>query len=270
MQIPEVDISQPIEVIAPQLIHACQNIGFVTLKNHGIEYHKLIEFASNFFAQSEKEKNVYSRKIYRGYFPSTLNGKEGLDMSNPEVPQNNKWFSNTFPNNPTDRKLIQGYFKKLHQLAVKLLNCLNIKVDLDILKCVSTLRFNYYPGGITPVEFSNQNVPLSCEEHFDNCLCTLLYQDVSGGLEIFDTKEKKWMAIPFRPNQLIINTGTALENISNGEYPATLHRVSYCNHKRLSIPFFFEPPLDLKLTQNLDYKTHIEKCNQKFKEYQGT
>ena len=66
---------------------------------------------------------------------------------------------NKFPDNLKDKlnKLSNKYFNILHNLGLKLFNSVNKKInknieDLNRPKCMSTLRFNYYPGNIEPVE----------------------------------------------------------------------------------------------------------------------
>ena len=47
---------------------------------------------------------------------------------------------------------------------------------------------------------------------------------------------------------LVINTGRAMEIISNGQSLATYHRVKFTpNRKRISIPFFLAPNADAKI-----------------------
>lgn len=61
-----------------------------------------------------------------------------------------------------------------------------------------------------------------------------------------------WIDVHPRPYGLVINTGQSLERLSSGIYPATTHRVlptpATATTARLSIPFFFCPPLAARLT----------------------
>ena len=66
---------------------------------------------------------------------------------------------------------------------------------------------------------------LSCVEHFDSGLITLLYQDNVGGLEVQRPSDGKWIPIAPREDVFVINTGRAMERITNGEAHATKHRV---------------------------------------------
>lgn len=66
---------------------------------------------------------------------------------------------------------------------------------------------------------------LSCVEHFDSGLITLLYQDNVGGLEVQRPSDGKWIPIAPQDDVFVINTGRAMERITNGEAHATKHRV---------------------------------------------
>ena len=148
------------------------------------------------------------------------------------------------------------------------------------LKTLSTLRFNYYPNQTNPVEISEEDgVPLGCETHVDSGIFTVLYQDRKGGLQVQNRKNKKWYAVPFKKNALVVNTGRALEFLSRGKFKATNHRVLWNKSKRLSVPFFFEPSYDFKMNQsflNKDkyknnseiYEKFLKKSLKKFIEYQ--
>ena len=117
------------------------------------------------------------------------------------------------------------------------------------LKTLSTLRFNYYPNQTKPVEISKQDgIALGCETHVDSGIFTVLYQDKKGGLQVQNRKNKKWYDVPFNKNALIVNTGLALEYLSMGKFKATNHRVLWNKTKRMSIPFFFEPSYDFKMS----------------------
>ena len=60
-------------------------------------------------------------------------------------------------------------------------------------------------------------------------------------------------------NALIVNTGLALQFLSNGKFKATNHRVIWNKTKRMSIPFFFEPSYDFKMSHSFLSKTKRKK-----------
>ena len=102
--IPLVDISPLVSLlesnedekirVSQSIRHACETVGFFQIIGHGIDeelFNEMIIEARRFFSQSPDEKHRYAvhkwnpsnKNTYRGYFPSSVNGKEGLDMSSP-------------------------------------------------------------------------------------------------------------------------------------------------------------------------------------------
>ncbi len=146
---------------------------------------------------------------------------------------------------------------------------------------VSTFRLNFYPqlDNLTPVTMSaHDGQPLSCEEHYDGCLLTLLYQHEVGGLQI-QVENGIWIDVPVVPYALVVNTGKCLERWTNGCLKAVKHRVKLLKEERLSIPFFLEPSYSTMIVplttaggnpkyEPITYRQFITESNKKFKEYQ--
>ena len=288
---------------------ACINIGFFQVVGHGINLKNVqdtCKVGNKFFNLSENNKKKLSPKkwnkknqnIYRGYFPSDVNGKEGLDIGDLKV---TKKYSSNIKNqyieylnigicfNRTSINILKRYFDNIYRLSETLFKSV-IKINKknpDIsslafsrLKTLSTLRFNYYPNQTKPVEISKQDgVALGCETHVDSGIFTVLYQDRKGGLQVQNRKNKKWYDVAFNKRALVVNTGRALEFLSKGKFKATNHRVLWNKSKRLSVPFFFEPSYDFKMNKTfLNSKTYensgqiyekfLNKSLKKFIEYQ--
>ena len=288
---------------------ACINIGFFQITGHGIsqkDIKNICKIGNNFFNSSEKNKkklapkkwNKKNKNIYRGYFPNSVNGKEGLDLGDLKItPGNLKRYRSPFIeyldlNRSFDKSSIKGllnYFDDIFSLSEILFKGIIklYKKDDSIsniafsrLKTLSTLRFNYYPNQTKPVEISKQDgVALGCETHVDSGVFTILYQDKKGGLQVQNRKNKKWYYVPFNKNALIVNTGLALEYLSKGKFKATNHRVLWNKTKRMSVPFFFEPSYDFKMSplflngsksnkKAIIFQTFLKKSLKKFIEYQ--
>ncbi len=289
---------------------ACINIGFFQVIGHGINkknIRNICNVGNKFFNSPENNKRKLSPKkwnnknknIYRGYFPNDVNGKEGLDIGDLKVTKKyaaikkkqyieyinlNKSF------NKKSIKILEEYFNEIFILGetlfksiIKLYNkdIKNSKIAFSRLKTLSTLRFNYYPNQSKPVEISKQDgVALGCETHVDSGIFTILYQDKKSGLQVQNRKNKKWYDIPFNKNALIVNTGLALQFLSKSKFKATNHRVLWNKKKRMSVPFFFEPSYDFKMSQSflskyskikdngLIYEKFLNKSLKKFVEYQ--
>ena len=289
---------------------ACINIGFFQVIGHGINKKNIknICYVGNkFFNSSENNKRKLSPKkwnnknknIYRGYFPNDVNGKEGLDIGDLKVTKKyattkkKQYIEYINLDKSFDKKsikILSKYFDEIFTLGETLFKSIIKLYDKDInnsklafsrIKTLSTLRFNYYPNQSKPIEISKQDgVALGCETHVDSGIFTILYQDKKGGLQVQNRKNKKWYDIPFNKNALIVNTGLALQFLSKSKFKATNHRVLWNKTKRISIPFFFEPSYDFKMSQSflsrsskiknngLIYEKFLNKSLKKFVEYQ--
>ena len=256
---------------------ACIEVGFFQITGHGIdikEINNICKIGNNFFNSSEKNKNKLAPKkwnkknknIYRGYFPNSVNGKEGLDLGDLKIkPHNLKKYKSQYVEylnlnksfNKSSIKSLSNYYDSIFSLSEILFKGIIklYKKDIKIsnkafsrIKTLSTLRFNYYPNQNKPVEISKQDgVALGCETHVDSGVFTVLYQDKKGGLQVQNRKNKKWYDVAFNKNALIVNTGLALEYLSKGKFKATNHRVLWNKTKRMSVPFFFEPSYDFRM-----------------------
>ena len=269
---------------------ACISIGFFQVTGHGISQKNIkniCNVGNKFFNSSEKNKrklspkkwNSKNKNIYRGYFPNDVNGKEGLDIGDLKVTKKysnnikNQYIEYLNLNKSIDKKsikILSSYFDNIFDLCeilfkgiIKLHNK-DIEISKKVFsryKTLSTLRFNYYPNQSKPVEISKQDgVALGCETHVDSGIFTVLYQDKKGGLQVQNRKNKKWHDVPFNKKALVVNTGRALEYLSQGKFKATNHRVLWNKTKRMSIPFFFEPSYDFKMSQSFLNKSSQKKA----------
>ena len=300
----------PKSIIAINKIkEACINIGFFQITGHGIsqkDIKNICKIGNKFFNSSEKNKNKLAPKkwnkknknTYRGYFPNSVNGKEGLDLGDLKItPDNLKRYRSPFIeylnlNKSFDKssiKNLSNYFDDIFSLSEILFKGIIKLYEKDEsisdkaftrLKTLSTLRFNYYPNQTKPVEISKQDgEALGCETHVDSGVFTVLYQDKKGGLQVQNRKNKKWYDVPFNKNALIVNTGLALEYLSKGKFKATNHRVLWNKTKRMSVPFFFEPSYDFKMhpsflngsksvKKGIFFENFLKNSLKKFIEYQ--
>ena len=288
---------------------ACINIGFFQITGHGIsqkDIKNICKIGNKFFNSSEKNKkklapkkwNKQNKNTYRGYFPNSVNGKEGLDLGDLKItPGNLKRYRSPFIeyldlNRSFDKSSIKdlsNYFDNIFSLSEILFKGIIklYKKDQNIsnqafsrIKTLSTLRFNYYPNQTKPIEISKQDgVALGCETHVDSGVFTILYQDKKGGLQVQNRKNKKWYDVPYNKNALIVNTGLALEYLSKGKFKATNHRVLWNKTKRMSVPFFFEPSYDFKMhpsflngvksnKKGIFFQNFLKNSLKKFIEYQ--
>ena len=288
---------------------ACVDIGFFQVIGHGIdikEINNICKIGNRFFNSPIENKNKLAPKkwnkknknTYRGYFPNTVNGKEGLDLGDLKITPNNlKKYKSPYIEylnlnkslSKSSIKSLSNYFDHIFSLSEILFKSIIklYKKDESIsnqafsrVKTLSTLRFNYYPNQTKPVEISKQDgIALGCETHVDSGVFTVLYQDKKGGLQVQNRKNKKWYDVPFNKNALIVNTGLALEYLSKGRFKATNHRVLWNKTERMSIPFFFEPSYDFVMhpsflngsksgKKGIFFQKFLQNSLKKFIEYQ--
>ena len=289
---------------------ACVEVGFFQITNHGIKkknINDIVKVGKYFFNSSAKNKlklapkkwNNLNTNTYRGYFPADVNGKEGLDIGDLKVTKKyalrlkNSYIECLNLNKAINKKsinILSNYFDQIFILGEILFKGIiqlykkdikNSKFAFSRLKTLSTLRFNCYPNQSKPVEISKQDgVALGCETHVDSGIFTILYQDKRGGLQVQNRKNKTWHDVPFNKDALIVNTGLALQFLSKGKFKATNHRVLWNKTKRMSIPFFFEPSYDFKMSHSflnkyskkknndIIFEKFLNKSLKKFVEYQ--
>ena len=193
---------------------ACTDVGFFQITSHGInikEIDDVCKIGNEFFNSSKKNKiklapkkwNNKNKNVYRGYFPNSVNGKEGLDLGDLMITSKiskkykSKYIEYLNLNKSLDKlsiKSLSNYFDEMFCLSEILFKGIiklykkneNIsRQAFSRIKTLSTLRFNYYPNQIKPVEISKQDgVALGCETHVDSSVFTILYQDKKGGLQV--------------------------------------------------------------------------------------
>ena len=106
---------------------ACINIGFFQITGHGISQKNIkniCKVGNKFFKSSEKNKRKLSPKkwspknknIYRGYFPSDVNGKEGLDVGDLKV---TKKYANLIKNQYIE---YLDLYKSIDKKSIKILS----------------------------------------------------------------------------------------------------------------------------------------------------
>jgi isopenicillin N synthase-like dioxygenase len=117
------------------------------------------------------------------------------------------------------------------------------------------LRALYYPKNPKPGQFW-------AAEHTDIDLFTILPMATEEGLQIL--RDGKWIDVKVPPNAFIINGGDMLENLSNGFFKSSVHRViSKPNVERFSIVYFVHPRFTDSLNP-LDYCVELTGGIKKF------
>lgn len=223
---------------------ALHDIGFCAIVNTGLDEMALDEGykASIAFFSEPLSKKV---EIHR----PELNGQRGLVLSENAQGHTAKdikeFFHMGYENNlwPSWMNL-QGPMEKLMQTldehSFKLQKALSIFMgqEEDFLKTMtqngdSVVRALHYPQNPNPALFW-------AAEHTDIDLFTILPMSTEKGLQVLHNGE--WIDVQVPSGAFIINCGDMLENISNGYFKSSVHRVvSQKDKERFSIVYFVHP-----------------------------
>ena len=255
--------------VAQQIDHACRTSGFFYISGHPISPARIAALqaaAVDFFARPEAEKrriDISQSRHHRGYGaiaseqldperPSDL--KETFDMGlhlsaeHPEVLAGKPLRGpNRHPEIAGWQALLEQHYLDMHELAKTLLRAMAMALDLPrefFDQCfeqpLSVLRLIHYPPRQTASSAEQQGAGA----HTDYGCVTLLYQDLSGGLQV-QNRAGQWIDAPPLANTFVVNIGDLLARWSNDRYTSTPHRViSPLGVDRYSMPFFAEPHPD--------------------------
>ncbi|MEE2788108.1 MAG: 2-oxoglutarate and iron-dependent oxygenase domain-containing protein [Myxococcota bacterium] len=252
---------------------AFEEYGFLAVSNHGISMaaiHNAYAVMRAFFDLSENCKLKYERREIgrqRGYTPfgkeraknQPLSDLKEFWHSGPEFPADHalrmRLPHNIWPKEvPGFRQAVMAVWHELSDCADVLLTMLarylgareSFFVDM-VQGGNSVLRMIRYPETRPP---ENETDAVWAAAHEDINLITLLVEATSAGLELLN-RNGDWMAIHPIPGQLIADTGDMMQRLTNGQIPATTHRVlapKTAVGPRYSMPFFVHPHPDSELS----------------------
>ncbi len=251
---------------------AYEEVGFVSVKNHGIPGDLINELYKNvqeFFSLPLVEKEKYEIPELAGQRGYTSFGKEhakGSDAPDLKeffqygqiVPANHK-LKNEYPDNVDveevknfNTTLYKAYRafeasgKALLQAIALYLNLPEHYFDDNIEEGNSIVRAIHYP----PITHEPKSA-IRAEHHEDINLITLLVGASAGGLEILN-RNNEWVGVTSLPDQIVVNVGDMLQRHTNNQLKSTTHRVvnpprDLWHTSRFSIPFFLHPKSAMSL-----------------------
>jgi len=263
------DAESPAALDAVQRIAtACREWGFFQVVNHGIAP-DLIDATwretRNFFARPADVKNasMRTRENPWGYYNNELtknqrDKKEVFDYTtdgvDPIYGAENRW-----PGVGDDfRQTMSTYRDAVTDLSLALLRafCVGLELPAEFMQAdfershTGFIRLNYYPVKDPLAAANVKTLPvadLGVHHHTDAGALTVLLQDEVGGLQVF--RGGYWHNIEPTPGAFVINTGDMMQVWSNDIYQAAVHRVLAMEQRdRYSIPFFFNPGADTKVS----------------------
>ncbi|MFW7381624.1 MAG: isopenicillin N synthase family dioxygenase [Oligoflexus sp.] len=237
-------------------------VGFFALTNHGLDQ-DLVKHAyqasEELFLQDAPVKAKYENLELKGQRGYTSFGREHAKDSNaPDLkefwhvgqelavdhPLYHQYPTNIWPQElPEFKNVMLETFRKLESCALKLLEAcaLYINEPKDLIRQMavdgnSILRLIHYP----PIPEDAHPQSIRAAAHEDINLITLLIDATSSGLEILD-RQGKWLPVITPKDCVIVDAGDMLQNLTNGFFKSTTHRVvnpDDSRSRRFSMPFF--------------------------------
>jgi len=286
--IPSVDLSafrsgntSERNIIAKEVDEICRSIGFLIVRNHGVDadiISRAWSVALEFFELPlERKLLVHSSDpaCPRGYSPplfETLAKSRGIDtppdrketfssgaLRAPKLSRDYPDFdffygSNNWPTEPNGfHRAWVDYYYSMERLGASVMQMFAAALQLPVeyfsrfhTHHISALRANYYP--------QNNASPLPGQKragaHSDYGSVTILRPDPDvGGLEI-RLPSGEWLAAPMLEDTFVINIGDMLARWTNDRWVSTLHRVVNPENgagRRQSIAYFQVPNFDAEI-----------------------
>ncbi|PYH64311.1 isopenicillin N synthase family dioxygenase [Aspergillus vadensis CBS 113365] len=260
-------------VLAGKIRAAAQNTGFFYIRNHGISEDMIagaLTQAKAFFHQPQEEKEKVSNfklKHMDGYHAvgttqvnksETKDRKETFSLryngrndpaAGPDTPGDRIWDDSPLwagtAHLQNFRETTISFWQARLALARKLVRIFALALDLpeDYFDSVVTHPgadglYIHYPG--TPeADLKEDRIDVGIGSHTDIQCFTLLWQDMSGGLQVLSSSDE-WLDAQPIPGTLVVNIGDFLQRLSNNRFRSTVHRVyNRQSTSRYSMPFFF-------------------------------
>lgn len=251
--------------------HAFTTIGFVAIKNHGLDEAlrtKLYESVQAFFQLPEETKKQYEnlelagQRGYVGKGRETAKGFKVADLKEfYHIGQPNPTGAmpgNIFPEEVAGfQHYTEAVFQTFEQTGKTLLRAIALYLHLPeayfedkVANGDSILRALHYFPIENPDALPEGAVRAAA--HGDINLITLLMGASAEGLEVL-RRDGKWISITALPDQIVVNVGDMLDRLTNHVLKSTIHRVvnpprEKMKTSRYSIPFFMHPRADMDLS----------------------
>ena len=279
MTIPVVDLSDFTgedpklkESFVQNLGKAYEEVGFVSVKNHGIPADliaDLYKYVQQFFSLPSEIKKRYEIPELAGQRGYTSFGKEHAKGSDApdlkeffqygQIVSENHPLKSEYPDNVSVEE-VEGFNETLYKAyrafeksGKSMLQAIALYLGLDehffddkVEEGNSIVRAIHYP----PITEEPKSA-IRAEQHEDINLITLLVGASAGGLEIL-TKQNEWVPVTSLEDQIVVNVGDMLQRLTNNKLKSTTHRVvnpprDLWHTSRFSIPFFLHPKSAMSL-----------------------
>jgi isopenicillin N synthase-like dioxygenase len=277
--IPSLDLANYVNGTAEQrqkfiqdIGQAYEDIGFVAIRNHGINDDLIAKFYTSvkaFFALPEEVKKKYEIEGIGGQRGYTSFGKEHAKQRNTgdlkefwhfgqfvddEDPLKDEYPENVYVVELPEfmavgREAYQTFERQGAVILSALAQFLGLHenfFDAHIHNGNSVLRPIHYP----PITNSEPDA-VRAGEHEDINLITLLVGASADGLQVLN-RENEWVDVKNIENHIVVNVGDMLQRLTNNRLRSTTHRVinppvELQGTSRFSIPFFLHPRPEMRL-----------------------
>lgn len=251
---------------------AYEEIGFVSLKNHGFDKEnqdKLYKSVKDFFQLPKDIKSKYEiegiggQRGYVSFGKESAKGSEHPDLKefwhfgqyiDKALPINDEYPDNVIVEElPEFNKAGQYTYQTLESTGRIVLQALALYLGLDefyfddkIANGNSILRPIHYPPIVGEPSGS-----VRAGQHEDINLITLLMGASASGLQVLN-KQGEWVSVTAIEDHIVVNVGDMLQRLTNGKLKSTTHRVvnpprEEWGQSRYSIPFFLHPRSEVSL-----------------------
>lgn len=249
---------------AEEFTKSLKETGFAVLKTHPIDWN-LIQTVYNewqdFLKSGDADKYLFDVENQDGYFP-----KDVSEVAKGETVKDIKHFYHLyFPNGRYPKEVSSAareMFEKMMKLGETLLEWIDEHMDPAVASKLpqrlrdtvsyesALLRILHYPA----MKGDEEPGAVRAAAHEDINLITLLPIASSPGLQVLSPVTNKWYDVPCDSESLVINIGDMLQEMTNGEYIATKHRVvkpegEIKNLDRVSTPCFIHPKPEVYLSE---------------------
>lgn len=277
--IPVVDLQQYIsgaendkKSFVEELGRAFEQVGFVSVKNHGVpaslidEYYTLVQ---KFFELPTEVKKGYEipelagQRGYTSFGKETAKGYEAPDLKEfwqlGQTVEGDDVVSEIYPSNILVKEVPEftqrgvDLYKAFENSGRFLLRAIATHLhlpenyfDAHIHNGNSILRAIHYP----PIKQEPKSA-IRAEQHEDINLITLLVGASAEGLQLLN-KQNNWLDITAPEGCIVVNVGDMLQRLTNNRLKSTTHRVvnppkEKWHTPRFSIPFFLHPRSEMRL-----------------------
>lgn len=254
-----------------------RDIGFFILKGHGVSkvmIDQSYEVCREFFSLPASSKARYDLPDLHGQRGFTSFGKEhAKDQSAPDLKEfwhigrdpdgavggsgpgaGEGYLGNIWPSEtPAFQSTFLDLFRRLDECSLLLLDACSEHLGQKptFLRDMavggnSILRIIHYP----PLPATRDPHSVRAAAHEDINFITLLPESTASGLELLD-RDGRWQPVKADPGEIIVDSGDMLQNLTNGYFRSTTHRVvnpEDGGKPRYSMPFFVHPRSEVDLT----------------------